>query len=490
MGITDIKSLFFDNKSLKQTIFKNAFWLTVAEVINKLLKLVLIIYVARILGATEYGKFAFALAFIGLFGIFLHLGLPRIIIREFASDKEKEKEYPALFSLKILLSLGTLVLILIGSFFVTPDSLIRKLIWILAIYTVVDSFFSIIYVFFKARQRMEYESWVKILQAIFVTAFGLFVIFNFPSVESLSYAYLFAAIIALVITLLFFHFKVYRLSLDWNKSIWKRFLTMSWPLALSGVFLTIFSNTDSVMMGYLGQITQTGWYNAASRIIVVAILPSSFIAQSFFPALSSSLNDPKKLQKIWNHQMEIMIFLALPIMVGGMVLAPRIIDFIYGADFAPSVLAFQILILSVGFILLQGPLGQVIVIFNQQKKTFWIIMMAAVFNVILNLILIPKYSLYGAAFSSVISYSLVLFLMLRYIVKLTPIKPFSSPFVFGFLGTIFSAILMYFVISQSQVYALNIYFSIPIGASAYIAAFLLFKKSSKFTKIYWKIQRQ
>jgi len=88
----DPKSFFLENLGVKQTIFKNTFWLAVAEGVTRLLKLALLIYVARILGATEYGKFNFALAFVGLFAIFADLGLSQITTREFSREKEKEKE--------------------------------------------------------------------------------------------------------------------------------------------------------------------------------------------------------------------------------------------------------------------------------------------------------------------------------------------------------------------------------------------------------------
>ena len=73
-NFADVKTLLFDNQTVKQTIFKNTFWLATAIGASKFLKFILFIYVARILGATEYGKFTFALAFVGLFVIFSDLG--------------------------------------------------------------------------------------------------------------------------------------------------------------------------------------------------------------------------------------------------------------------------------------------------------------------------------------------------------------------------------------------------------------------------------
>jgi len=162
--ISNPAGFLLHNLGTKQTIVKNTLWLAIAEGITRFLKLFLIIYVARILGATEYGKFTFALAFVSLFAIFSDLGISTITTREIARDQEKEKEFPSLLSLKLVLSIGTLLLICIGSFFITVDPVIRGIIWILGIYIIVSSFASIIYAFFHARQKMEYEAWAKILQ--------------------------------------------------------------------------------------------------------------------------------------------------------------------------------------------------------------------------------------------------------------------------------------------------------------------------------------
>lgn len=475
--VSNPSAFFLKNSGIKQTIAKNTFWLTAAEGITRFLKLFLIIYVARILGATEYGKFTFALAFVSLFAIFSDFGISQITTRELAREKEKEREFSNILSLKLILSIGALILICLGSFFITSDPVIRGIIWILGIYIIVSSFSEIIYAFLRARQKMEYEAWAKILQAVVVTGAGFFVLFNFPSVQNLSLAYLLAALIALIFILVFFHFKICRLKVSFNKNIWRNILIMSWPLALGGIFATIYSNTDSVMMGYFGQIIQVGWYNAAYRIIGATLIPVGLASISFFPVFSKLFKESKeKLQKAWNYYMQLMILLAVPIIVGGITLAPKIIDFIYDSSYFPSILAFQILVVMAGITFLCNPFNQALIISNQQKRLFWITLSGAILNVGLNLILIPKYSLYGAAFATVATLFLIFFLLFKFTLKFTPIKPFNLKFLFSFLGAGFSSIVMYFVISQKIIYNLDVVFSILIGAVIYLICYFTCSK--------------
>jgi len=474
--ISNPQDFFFKNLGVKQTIAKNTFWLAVAEVVTRFLKLFLIIYVARILGVTEYGKFTFALAFVSLFAVFADLGVSSIITREFAREKEKEREFPALLSLKLALGIGSLILICIGSFFITLDPIIRGIIWILGIYSIINGFSGIICAFFRARQKMEYEAWAKIVQALAITGTGFFILFNFPSVKNLSFTYLFAALIALIFILCFFHFKIYHLKLAFNKTVWKNYLVMSWPLALAGVFGAIYSQTDSVMMGYWGQIIQTGWYNAAYKIMGVALLPAGLISASFYPVLSKFFKESKeKLQNAWNYHMKTMIFLAMPLVIGGIALAPRIIDFIYDPRYDPSILAFQILMIAGGIIILTSPFGQALIISNQQKKLFWITLSGAVLNIILNLILIPEYSLYGAAFTTLVTVLLIFFLSFRLTLKLTSIKPLNLKLFLTFISSLIACIPMYFMISRPQIYNLNVLISVLIGAITYGIFFLILK---------------
>jgi len=475
-NFSDVKSLLFSNLTLKQTIFKNTFWLVVGEGITHFLKFILIIYVARILGATEYGKFTFALSFVSFFIFFSDFGLSQIVIREFAEEKEKQKEYPAILSLKILLGLATLILMLICSFLITPDSAIQKVIWILAVFAIVNNFSEIAFAFLRARQQMEYEALAKIFHAILVTSIGFFAILNFPSVGNLSYSYLFASTIALIFILIFFHFRVQPLSLSFNKTIWQKFLRLSWPLGLTAIFGSILINIDSVMMGYFGQITQTGWYNAAYKIILMTLIPMNLISQSFYPALSIAFRESKeKLQRIFNYHMEIMILLSLPLVVGGIVLAPKIIDFIYNPSYIPSFLAFQILIITAGVMFLGSPFSLLLIISNQQKKALWTAAIATLVNVILNLILIPKFSLYGAAFVTIITNLLGFFLLFKFTTKFTSIQPINLKLLSSFIGAGLSSILMYFVITQPIIYYLNVILSILIGTGIYLISFFIYR---------------
>jgi O-antigen/teichoic acid export membrane protein len=378
-----------------------------SEVITRLSKFFLVIFIIRSLGATEYGKFSFAMSFVAIFAIFIDFGISSILTREFAKDQKQEEKFSALLSLRLILGTITIFLVNAGSLLITQDPTIRRMILVLSFYIFLAEFSGIFFCFFKARQKMEYEAWIKIIQAFVLTGVGFGILAIFPSIIALSYTYALAALFTFVITLIFFYTKIARLTLSYNKVIWKEFLSSSWPIALIGGVSTLYNSTDSVMMGYFGQITPTGYYNAIFKIIGVVILPMNLIIQSFYPALSSKIKEKEKFGDIWNTQFQIMIFLATPLLIAGMVLAPKIIRFLYGSEFLAATLTFRILIVGAFLLYLYIPYREALVIFDLQKKLFKIVFAGAIINIVLNYLLIPKYSLDGASLATVITHFFV-----------------------------------------------------------------------------------
>lgn len=479
-----IKSFLFKNIGIKQTILKNTFWLALSEIILRFSQFLLLIYTIKILGVTDFGKFTFALSFVTIISVFSEFGLSSIVTREFSRDKKIEKQYPDILSLKIILTVGALILMLIGSFFVTSDIAIKKVIWILSFSVLAGNFPYIIYAFFRARQWMEYEAIAKIMQALITAGMVFFVLFNLPSVQNISWGYLIGNLITMAVLLLVFYFFIQPIRLGFNKNIFRKFFLFSQPLGLATIFVVVILNIDSVIMGRLGQVTENGQYGAARMIVNLTIVLATLIWMSFYPVLSNLFKESKeRFQRAWDYYTESMIILAPPLAAGGFILAPKIIDFIYGQKFVPSVLAFQILIFSAGINFIYNSYIMVLIVSNQQKKYLWTILVAAVINIIANIILIPLYSFYGASIAMVITSVSILLLSIGFSRTIEQVYLFDRKLVKTTIATFVSCLAMIIVISQPAIYNLNIVLSILIGAVLYSAAIYILYNF--FHKLNW-----
>lgn len=472
-----IKNLLFGNFTLRQTAFKNIFWLSLGEAITLIIRFVFFVFVARSLGVLDYGKFSFALAFIALFSSFSDFGLSGITTREFSQDKERERHYSSILSLKLFLGLGSSILIIIGSFFITHEPLIQKTIIILAFFSLFSGFGEIIFAFFRARKMMQYESIIKISQSVFISCVGITILYFFPSIINLSWAYFFSSLLFLFLLLFIFHSKVLQLKISLDRDIWKKFISMSWPIGLTSIFFVIYANINSIIMGYWGMTKEVGWYNAANKIAALAILPSTIVGKTFFPFLSEAFKNSKEtFQKIWNLQTTIRFFFIFPLIAYVLALAPEIVNFIYGSAFVNSIFCLQILIIKSGVVFLMQSLMPVLTASHNQKKLAGITMPTALFDIFLTIVLVNKFSLMGALFSTLITFVLLFLLSLLSVIKFTTIKPFNIPVTSSFIGTIFASTLMYFEIILFKNNNLNMFMAIIIGGVTYIFVFFLYKR--------------
>lgn len=471
-----IKSILLENRNVRQTVLKNTFWLVFAEVVVKVLGLISVIYIARALGATEYGRFTFALSFVSMMIIISDLGITDISTREFSRDKDNEKKMAGIFTLEVFLCLLVLIITIISSFFVTSDRVVREMIWILIIYILSNSLVGVMFSFLRARQKMEYEAVVKIAQTIITTIAVFFVIIYIPSTQNLSYGYMISSLIILTLAAIWFSVFFHPLRLKWqNDSL--HILKMSWPLSLGFMGGWAYVLINSIILGNFGLITENGWYGAALKIALAVSIPADLIIKSFFPVVSGAfVNSKEKLQKIWNQISRVLILMAFPMAFGGIVLAPKIIGLFYGASFLPSVVAFQLLIIAMCISFLSYPYSMILVVADQQKSNFILIILGAFLNIVLDVFLLPILGFYGVIIATNIVLVITLFLIVILTKYKTPVKPINYDIAKSVLLSFVSSFFMYWLISNNAIYRLNIVVVCVIGLIAYLLSILLLRR--------------
>ncbi len=478
---TFLKSFFLENKTTKQTLVKNTFWLTTSFVFSKLFKYFLVIYAARLLGIIQYGYFNFAMSFAALFAVFADLGISSIISRDLAREKETEIKIPAIFTLKFLLCLFTFLLIVIASFFAPKTDHLQLTIILMAIFVTFNSLTAFLYNCFYGREEMQYQTIAEITENGVATVLGIYLLFHLPQAPLLSLAYAVSAIIGFIIIFVLFRRKFgHILKFTIDKQEWRRVLNLAWPLALSGVVALIYTYTDTLMMGFWQLFEQIGYYNAAQKIIGLAILPAGLIISSFLPTFSrQSSQDKQKAQTIFHYQNLALLVLALPIVCGGYILANGLILHFYGQNYLPAVLALRILLLMAGISYLSTSFGTTLFVYNLQKKAFWAYLAGAFLNVLLNAFLIPRYGFSGAAIATVITAFLTLFVLIYLVKRFTPLKLINRFFLKHLLMIIFATTLMTLGLIIGAKYNLNPIIKVFLGGLIYVillGSFLLLSK--------------
>ena len=245
------------------------------------------------------------------------------------------------------------------------------------------------------------------------------------------------------------------------------------PLGFSGFLFQVNSNIDIVILGFMRSDEEVGWYSAAYKIILLLIGFGGFLGVAVFPMMSRYYKESiEKLTKLIYYHFKAMIFFGLPVAVGGIILAPKIINLFYGGNYRESILAFQILL---GYLFLSYAMAPFFFLLQAVGKTRYFLFVAAVAaitNVCLNIILIPKYSLIGAAVATVMS-NFVIFIAL-YVYSSRKIIPvsISRSFMVAAVASLGMGILI-------DLIDLNLFADILFGIIFYVSFVVILKGITK-----------
>jgi O-antigen/teichoic acid export membrane protein len=441
----DIKDLFFKNKGAKQTIAKNAFWLTLSMSLSSIASVFVSIWVARHFGPAEYGKWGFVLGFVAFFSVFIEFGFETFIVREVAKDKEKTSFYiDNIIAIKAILSLITLMAMFIVIYFFSKDPVVIKLVYILGPYIILSSFATFFLAIFRANEMMEYET-----LCYFINAVAL-VLLKGNSIIYIGYAYVIDSIIAIGATIFFLRKYFAKFYLKINFDACKKILVSSWPYAASSMIVAFYA-VDPIILGIFKPSEQVGWYTAAYKVPFFVQMIGLIIWRSFFPKLSQKHKEgPEATKKIVQVLAKIMHFLAWPLAMGGTILAGQIIVFLFGAQYLPGEFAFQMLIWATAVSFLVSIYQEPIKASDKPKIYLYGVLMGAVLGVVLDFLLIPFFGMNGAAMAQVTVQVGVMIYMQFHFSKITHIGIISNSIIPIFAATLM-VLAIYFYLGHFQV---------------------------------------
>jgi O-antigen/teichoic acid export membrane protein len=193
---------------------------------------------------------------------------------------------------------------------------------------------------------------------------------------------------------------IFRFKIRWDRC--KSLLWQALPLGASILLIQVIYSIDTVMLGFLRNEAEVGYYNAAYKIILAMILVGAVYFDAVFPIISrhyeSSRDDLRALQSFNAKLMATAVF---PVVLFSFYLGRTLICWVFGEKYEPSVEPFQILTFTVGLVYLNMIYARGMWACNRQRPFVWIVLAQASTNVILNFLLIPLFGMNGAAASTV-----------------------------------------------------------------------------------------
>lgn len=387
-------------------IARNTTLLTGAYILQKVFAFVYFTLIARWIGPADVGKYVFAVSLTTLLAIFIDLGMTPVLIRETSKFKESGSLYLGnIMSLKLILGVLAYIAAQIIVVALHKDQTTLQMVSITGLVMVLDSFTLSFFGILRANQNLSYEAISIIFNQLVILMVGIAGLWlKFPLVI-LAWALLGGSLVSFIFSLILLKRKeLARMKFNLSWKLISGLLIIALPFALAGVFTRIYSYIDQVLLSVLIGDKELGWYSVAYKItFAFQFIPSAFAA-AIYPAMSNYFQHaPQKLSQLFEKSMFFLMLISLPVAAGIAVAAPELIRIIYGTRYLNSILPLQILIVAMPAIFLSFPVGSVLNSTNRQHLNTINLGVTMVINVILNLILIPKFQYLGAAFAATVS---------------------------------------------------------------------------------------
>jgi O-antigen/teichoic acid export membrane protein len=396
----------FDQKAFEK-YFKNTGLLFVGRVGSLAIKMAVSILLARYLGRGNNGILSGGAAYIYFFSAIATLGLDQFIVKELHQFPDnRDQILGTSFWMKVFAGLCCIPLIYIAYHFVypvkgTPYSyvFIFSFIGVIQAFTVIDAYF-------QSQVQSKYIMQVQIAGNLVSAAVKLTLIYLKMPLMWFVYAYTIDFLL-LSVGYYFTYQRKQRSIFNWsfNFKLANKLLSYSWPLIISGIMVSLYMKIDAIMLQNMSGVKEAGAYATVAQFSEAWNFIPAVIVTSLFPAiLNAKRDDPDRYKKRIQHLYDLMVYLSLPVAIIVTFAAPLIYKLLT-PEYAYAAPTLSVHIWSGVFVFLGAASSQYLIAENFNKLTFIRTGFGALVNIVLNLILIPKMGMMGAAIATLVAYA-------------------------------------------------------------------------------------
>ncbi len=385
-------------------ILKNTSWIIGARTVQALLNMVISMLTARYLGPSNYGLISYAASVVSFVIPVMQLGLNGILVQEIVNKPDKEGK---ILGTSLVMSLVSSIACMVGAvsfvFFVnageTDTIIVCALYSLLLPISVADA----MHFWFQAKLESKYVSLTSLGAYVVVSAYKIYLlvsgksIYWFAIINALD-----SLIIGVTLLIIYNKKKTYKLSFSW--ALVGELFKKSKYYIISNLMVTVFAQTDRIMLKNMIDDAAVGFYNSAVNIAGMTSFVFGAIIDSMRPVIFESIKSSKELyEKNVVRLYSIIIYLSLAQSIVIAAAAPLIVWILYGSQYAGTVDILRMLVWYTTFSYV-GSVRNIWILAENKQKYLWVLNLSgAVLNVALNYVLIPIMGGVGAALASFVT---------------------------------------------------------------------------------------
>lgn len=402
-------------------VFKNASWIIVCRVVQTLVSFMIGMVSARYLGPSNYGLINYASSVVAFVVPLAQLGLRNVLVEEIVSHPEREGKT---LGTALMMSSLSGVLCMIGclAFVSIVNAGETDTLAVCALYSV-SLFFQMlemIQYWYQAKLLSKYTSVTSLIAYVLVSLYRVFLLVTQKSIYWFAVSSALDHIIISAVLIVIYR-KVGTQKLSVSVSLGKTLFARSRYYIVSGLMVTIFTQTDRIMIKTMLGDSVNGYYSAA----VTCAATTEFIFAALVDSMRPAIFESKRIgngsfEKNMSRLYALILYMGLAQSAVLTLLADPVIRILYGSEYLPAIPLLRIITWYTAFSFM-GSARNIWMLAEEKQRYLWMINLSgAVLNVAGNLVLIPVMGASGAAVSSVATQFFTNFILCL-IVK--PIRP-------------------------------------------------------------------
>jgi O-antigen/teichoic acid export membrane protein len=451
-------------------IINNSVALVLLDLLNKAIPLIVFPRVVRILGPAAYGRLGFAAAVAGFFGMLASPGFSTYALREAAKNSERVSFLVRhVLGARVVFGAGAYALLALFTLFFAPqDGQTRLLIMLSGLAFVAGSLDT--QWIFAARSRMSMIAGQSALAQLAYAGLILALVRGSRDAWIIPCATLLSLILSTLLIWLPAR-RQYHIPLpEISPQTWSVFLPICLVMGFSSLMSMIYDQIDVVMLKYFRADAELGTYVASYGLMTMSMSFLPILGQVFLPLLSETAGQGSGAEKRYLRWYgSATVGLALPIAVGGFILAAPLTQFIFGSQYSGSAVLFRWLMLTVLTGSAASYCGAQLIPNGREKKYLFAVLAGASANVVLNLFFIPKYGAIAAAFTTAFSQGVVALMNYRFVKDLTR-PPLLAAVAMSLPAT---CVMAASVVGARILFPVHVLALVTLGALAYLGVYAL-----------------
>ena len=389
---------------MNSKVLKNASWIIICKVIQSVLALVINMLTARYLGPSNFGLITYASSLVAFAVPIMQLGINNILVHELVNKPEREGEIMGTaITLSVISALFCIAGVTGAAYLLNPNEPVTILVCLLYSLILLFQALDMIGYWFQAKLLSKYTSLISLFVYFIVAAYKIWLLVTHKSI------YWFAVSNALdvgliAVTAIMVYYKLGGSRCKFSSQLALLMFNKSKHYIVSSMMVTIFAQTDKIMLKQMLDETATGYYGAAVACAGLTGFVFSAIIDSFRPSIFEGM---KIDEEVFTHRLvllySIIIYVSLAQSLVMTVLARLVIFVLYGQAYAPAASALMIVVWYTTFSYIGSVRNIWILAYNKQKYLWQINLSGALANVVLNWLMIPLWGIQGAAVASLIT---------------------------------------------------------------------------------------